>query len=188
MLRAADLLAATGQTGELAFWKADLDQTTEPPTVLGHTWFVCWTRQFQGIPYEHEGLNITLDAETGEARGLGLVFHSAPPLTAAISIDQQAAQRIALAMLERLGVEAPQFTGCKHLVVQPNRYWQVGGEPISALPETARPVWSCLYAVGPRVYKVWVDTETGKIAGGAGSVRKIGDPLSLLFSKPVSAQ
>lgn len=184
--RAADLLKATGQTEDLAFWKADLDQTAEPPTVLGHTWFVCWTREFQGIPYEHEGLNITLDAETGEVRGLGLVFHSAPPLTAAVNINQETAQQNALALLKRIGIDSPQITGCKRLIVQPNMYWQVGSEPVLALPQTARSVWSCLYAIGPRVYKVWIDTETGKIIGGSGSMQKISEPLSLLFSKSIT--
>ena len=187
IIRAVGLLKATGQIGELAFWKADLDQTTDPPSVLGHTWFICWTREFQGIPYEHEGLNITLDAETGEIRSLGLIFHSAPPKTASINLNQEAAQQTALALLRRSGVESPQFNGCKRLVVQPNTYWQVVNESVSTMPQTARPVWSCSYIVGSRVYKVCIDTETGKVIGGSTSLQKVGDPVSLMFSKPLSS-
>lgn len=176
--RATQVLAATGQAGELTFWKADLDQDTYPPTVVGHTWIVAWKRQFQGIVYQNEGSNVILDAETGELQALGLIFHAPPPTTARVLVTEDTARQKALAMLQQMGADAPQFLKCEHVVVQPNAYWQGAGPASTTLHQAECAVWSCVYTIGSRQYHVWVDTETGSVIGGRDTGRRGSDPLS----------
>jgi len=165
--RATAILAASGDAGEVALWRVSESQGTVPPRASSHTWFVTFARQFQGVPFRHQMVNITLDAETGIAKGITKVFPTPTPQRAILRIARDEAINRALQRFAAAGLQGVELRRVRAEVVQPNRMWEVGGRESEEFPE-ARVAWTCEVELGDtqRYYQVWIDTETGAVIGG----------------------
>lgn len=161
---------ATGQVDELAATpRVMLLQGHNPPLASDHTYLVIWQRIFDGIPYDHQQLTVSLDAETGEITGLGMTFPSQPPTAAPalLSVLQDKAKSIARNMVASAGLPADALESVKEEVVQPNRMWEPGGYPHDKLSGPAHVVWACRFKVAENKWReVWVDAQTGQVVGG----------------------
>ena len=165
--RAIAILAASGDAGEVEFWRVSESQGTEPPRASSHTWFVTFVRQFQGVPFRHQMVNIVLDAETGAVTALAKVFPTPLPQRAILRIARDEAINRALQRLADAGLQGVELRRIRAEVVQPNRMWEAGGRESEEFPE-ARAAWTCEVELGDtqRFYQVWIDTETGAVIGG----------------------
>jgi len=164
-LRAGQILTAAGPMDSLASATALLSRLTEGNTTADATWNVTLGRQYQGIPYRNQSVNIILQAETGDLLGLSLVFPSPPPSNGPAQVTSTQAGTIAGNLLTNAGLTTAVFQSSKQMIVQPNTFWQAGG---NTTPQTgvARIVWDCFYTLDGRTCEVWVDAETGNVIGG----------------------
>lgn len=163
--RASSILTATGDTKELAFDKATLVQTHKPPLASCHTWIVSWTRQFQNVPYRHQGANVLLDAETGTVKILCKNFPTPPPPKPVFKVSREQAAQVAVRKLEEAGAKGVSPVKVQAEVVQPNTFWMPGGSDVEEVP-ISWVVWMCRFEIGEQKCEIWVDTEMEGIIGG----------------------
>lgn len=168
---------------ELVFKEAFLDH----PSAGIEGWFVSWVRMFHGIPYRDQGVNVGIDAQTGDLVGFSINYRTVAPASALFNISREKAISTAVQAFAGAGVVFPDPPKVKTEVIQPNGYWQPGSSEMDRLP-LARVAWICQFSDGQKHYEAWVDTETGKLIGGQyiGSSRVLTPPKKQSSAKKSS--
>jgi hypothetical protein len=180
--RATAVLAATGDAKELAFDKATLVQTHNPPLASCHTWIVSWTRQFQNVLYRHQGANMLLDAETGEVKIMCKNFPTPPPSVTVFKIRRDQATQVAVRKLAEAGVMGVSPVKVQAEIVRPNTFWMPEGNAVEEAT-ISWVAWTCRFQIGEQNVEVWVDVETGSVIGGSlwGHRRAVGEKSESAF-------
>lgn len=167
--QATTILNAAGQIDELMTPVGHLDQDSSLPLMAAHNWRVTWKRAYHGVPYADQQAAVLLQAETGEPERFILMFPSAAPTSSLVNMDLQEAVNLASGLMDLSRMPDVVLDSIQTLVVQPNTFWQPGGDEEHKVPGPARVVRVVRFRAGDDTREVWIDTKTGQVIGGAAS-------------------
>ena len=175
---AAAAIQAAGWTANLVFESATLQQGDSPPTASMHSWGLVWRRMYQGISFDDENVNVTVQAETGQLESLGAAFDIPDPVSTAVTFDRSQADAIANTQMANHGIQNAVLDEVDVRIVKPNNYWQVYGTnaDYAEQPGVSRVAYVYFISVptidfadgspSSDTYQVNIDAQNGAVIGG----------------------
>jgi len=156
---AESVLAASGNSGETFLSPTlEFDRPGGNFPEVGF-WFISWKRTYQGIPFDNDGVNVSLEANAGLPMGLSKKLDIPLPASSTVSVSQVEAVQIARKQLSgALGFTGAVFAAQLEIVL-PNDDW---GNTADA--SASRVAWALEF--DSRWFSVFVDAATGEILGG----------------------
>lgn len=174
--RATEILLATGQERGVDFLDAQLTSNNAGELALDNAWYVRWDRMLQGIPYRYQGVNITIQADTGALRGMSVTFPTPPIKPFEFHVNSARAGATAIRFAD--GRVPPEYTPAtiQASILPVNDFW-LHPELERATSGALRPVWVARFRSFATTYDIWVDIETGSVVGGTrGSIGAVRYP------------
>ncbi len=163
----ARTLRAAGAVADVGTPTAEAMQLSMPPTSIGSIWYITWPRLYQGHAYRRQEATVVLQADGGAVTNARIHFPSPAPTSGTIALTRTKATAAAAARLAAAGISGATLQSAVIEVVQPNRFWQVGGSeaPIAGAAHLA---WVCGYTLstGKSGVVVYVDAASGAVDGG----------------------
>ena len=176
--RAYGYLCLTGvDTHELTLQQALLSDTSIPAVAITRTWTISWKRATNGVLYNDQGADVTLDAGKGRLYAYGAALST--PLPAVMRLDVSADQAVAIARRFLAGrswnvLEEPAVA---LRIVMPSDFWEgvASGGIFRGMQPHRKSVSRLAWVVrtqtdwpapNPLRWDVWVDASTGEVIGG----------------------
>ncbi len=174
--RAREAVDATGQPEPLLFWEADVEQSHPGlPFAETHNWIVRWHRAAGSVPYRNQHATVGLDAQTGEIKGMVLMFGSPPLASARRVLSQDDAISVAASQVISQVVQQEATLKEAHLeIVSPDTRWPHSSDK-PGQPRGVRLAWAVTFIVDGIWRQADVDTETGELL----SVAADGGPMGM---------
>lgn len=166
VLQAAGPATETAGAPTINMW-----QMASPATSAGDLCIATWPRQYQSIPYRDQKAIIILQAETGNVQAYNLAYPFPAPASYTQTVTQAQATQTASAQLASAGISGATLQTAEVMVVEPNTFWQPGGNGNPQPNATGQVAWDCKYQdASGALYEVWVDAASGSVIGGESAV------------------
>lgn len=174
--RAGDAVNAAGQPEPLLFWEADLEQRHPvPPLAKTQDWIVRWRRAAGGVPYRDQHASVSLDPQSGEIKGMTIMYGSPPLESARKVLSQDDAISVAASQVISQIVQQEAAHKETHLeIVWPDPRWPHSSDK-QGQPKGVRLAWAVTFIVDGVWHQADVDTETGEVL----SVAADGGPMGM---------